>query len=346
MDIIQVSGTWGPGSIPGEGMIRQRVGSVGKEGNRVDRSSDQPLDLSSTLLMTLVCAIWGGAFVAIKFGLLDMPPLGSAALRFLLTTLILLIWARIQHVPLLYQWPEVRVLAVIAFLFCYFNLMVYLGTARTTSGRATIFFYTQPVFLAVLAHYFLPGDSLTLRKGCGLILAMAGLVVLFLEKLGAGHSSTVSGDLLVLSGALATATQNLIIKRAAGKIHPVALVFWGTVVSALLLGVGWWEFERNAAILFSPRAIASVLYLSLISAAFGFVAFAWLLQHNSATRVIALVFLAPVFGVLFAWLLLHETLTSLQLLGVVGVCAGVYIVSSGGASQAKAPLPEEVPAKA
>lgn len=312
----------------------------------MDRSPDQPLDLFSALLMILVCAIWGGAFVAIKIGLMDMPPLGSAALRFFITTLVLWAWARTQHVPLFYSWSETRVLAGIAFLFFYFNLMIYLGTARTTSGRATVFFYTQPVFLAVLAHYFLPGDSLTLRKGCGLICAMAGLVVLFLEKLGAGRSSTILGDLLVLSGALATATQNLIIKRVAGKIHPVTLVFWGTVVSALLLGVGWWEFERKATVIFSTWAIASVLYLSLISAAFGFVAFAWLLQHNSATRVVALVFLAPVFGVLFAWLLLRETLTSLQLLGVLGVCAGVYIVSSGGDSQAKAPLPEEVPAKA
>jgi drug/metabolite transporter (DMT)-like permease len=275
-----------------------------------------------------------------------MPPLGSAALRFFLTTLVLLIWARIQHVPLLYPKPEVHVLVVITLLFFYFNLMVYLGTARTTSGRATVFFYTQPVFLAVLAHYFLPGDSLTLRKGCGLIFAMAGLVVLFLDKLGIGHSSTVLGDLLVLSGALATAVQNLIIKRAAGKIHPVALVFWGTVASALLLGVCWWEFEQTATFVFSTRSVASVLYLSLISAAFGFVAFAWLLQHNSASRVAALVFLAPVFGVLFSWLLLRETFTGLQLLGVLGVCGGVYIVSSGSTSQIKEPLPEEIPAKA
>src|SRR6266508_2618143 len=196
MDIIQVSGSWGLGAIPGEGMILQQVGSAGKEGNVVDHSPDQPLDLFSTLLTILVCAIWGGAFVAIKIGLLDMPPLGSAALRFFLTMLVLLIWARIQHVPLLYPKPEVHVLVVIALLFFYFNLMVYLGTARTTSGRAIVFFYTQPVFLAVLAHYFLPGDSLTLRKGCGLIFAMAGLVVLFLDKLGIGHSSTVLGDLL------------------------------------------------------------------------------------------------------------------------------------------------------
>src|SRR5262245_29766243 len=286
----------------------------------MNRSPDQPLDLFSTLLMILVCAIWGGAFVAIKVGLMDMPPLGSASLRFFITTVVLFFVARSQGVPILYTWAEARAVAIIALLFCYANLTTYIGTAHTTSGRATVFFYSQPVFLAVLAHYFLTNDPLTLRKGCGLLCAMTGLVVLFLPKLGGGYSSTALGDLIVLSGALATAVQNLVIKRAAGKIHPVALVLWGTVVTTLLLGACWWQFERNTNFVFSARAVSSVLYLSLISAAFGFVAFAWLLQHNSASRVAALVFLAPAFGVLFARLFLHETLTSLQFLGIVGVC--------------------------
>lgn len=312
----------------------------------MDRSVDQPLDLFSTLLMTLVCAIWGGAFVAIKIGLLDMPPVGSAALRFCITTLVLFTVARYQRVPIFYTRSAARTILIIGLLFCYANLTTYLGTARTTSGRATVFFYTQPLFLAVLAHYFLLSDPLTLRKGCGLLLAMTGLVALFLNKLTGGHSSTALGDFIVLSGALATAVQNLIIKRAAGRIHPVALVLWGTVISALFLGVFWWQFEQNAHFVFSVRAISSVLYLSLISAAFGFVAFVWLLQHNSAIRVTALVFLVPVFGVLLSWLLLHETFTNIQLLGIIGVCTGVYIVSSGGTPQVKAPLPEEVPAKA
>lgn len=312
----------------------------------MEHSPDRPLDLFSTLLMILVCAIWGGAFVAIKIGLMDMPPLGSAALRFFITTLVLWVWARTQHVPLLYPWPETRVLAVLALLFFYFNLMLYLGTAHTTSGRATVFFYTQPVFLAGLAHYFLSGDRLTLRKVCGLVFALSGLVVLFLAKLSAGQSPTMTGDILVLSGALAFAIYNLITKRSAGKIHPVALILWSSLAASLFLGACWWGLEHNAPFVFSARAVASLLYLSLISAAFSFVVFAWLVQHNSATRVTALVFLAPVFGVLFAWLLLHETLTSVQLLGIAGVCGGIYIVNSGGAQQVQEPVPTATSARA
>jgi drug/metabolite transporter (DMT)-like permease len=101
------------------------------------------------------------------------------------------------------------------------------------------------------------------------------------------------------------------------------------------LSGGSWLFEHEASFLFSTRAVLSLLYLSVVSAAFSFVAFAWLLQHYSATRVNTLVFLAPVFGVALSWLWLGETLTMVQLAGVAGVCLGVYVVTSSAAP----PLP-------
>jgi drug/metabolite transporter (DMT)-like permease len=301
----------------------------------MERTVDRPLDAFAVLLMTFVCAIWGGAFVAIKVGLLDLPPLGSAALRFLLTSVILFSWARVTGVSLFYSAREMRVVLLLAAMFFYVNLMVYVGTARTTSGRATVFFYSQPLFLAVLAAFLLPNDRVTVRKGWGLGLAFLGLVLLFLTKMSTGHVPTLLGDAFVLSAAFVTAVQNLLMKRTAGRIHPVALVFWSSLLSGLLLSGGSWLFEHEASFLFSTRAVLSLLYLSVVSAAFSFVAFAWLLQHYSATRVNTLVFLAPVFGVALSWLWLGETLTMVQLAGVAGVCLGVYVVTSSAAP----PLP-------
>ena len=102
-----------------------------------------------------------------------------------------------------------------------------------------------------------------------------------------------------------------------------------------------WGFESGRAFVFSGRAIAAILYLGLLSAAFGFVAFAWLIQRNTATRVTALTFLTPVFGVAYSWLLLNEMLTPIQLLGVLGVCLGVYIVNSGGVPRPQVIVEEE-----
>jgi drug/metabolite transporter (DMT)-like permease len=299
-------------------------------GREIHDTHDQPLDLFSTALTVLLCAIWGGAFVGIKISTLDMPPLGSGAVRFCLTSVVLLAWAWYQRVPLRHGRTEMKTLAGLAVMFLYTNISAYVGTALTTSGRATVFFYTQPLFLAFLAPYLLPGDCLTARKLYGLGLALCGLIALFFTKLSGGASSTLIGDVVVMSGALMSAFAAIATKRTAGKIHPVALICWQSWVSWPLLGGLSWAFESGRPFVFSGRAIAAILYLGLISAAFGFVAFAWLIQRNTATRVTALTFLTPVFGVAYSWFLLHETLTPIQLLGVLGVCVGVYIVNSGG----------------
>src|SRR5437867_5297735 len=100
---------WARAGLSGDSLI-------GRTGMRRELSHlhDQPLDLFATALTVLLCAIWGGAFVAIKISTLDMPPLGSGAVRFCLTSLVLLVWARYQRVPLCYGWAEIKTLAVLA----------------------------------------------------------------------------------------------------------------------------------------------------------------------------------------------------------------------------------------
>ncbi len=99
----------------------------------------RPLDLSAITLTAFPSVIWGGAFVAIKISLFDMPPLGAAALRFGITAVVLLAWARYQAVGLRHGWPEVKLLVILGLLFCYGNMAVYIGTALTTSGRSAVF---------------------------------------------------------------------------------------------------------------------------------------------------------------------------------------------------------------
>ena len=97
--------------------------------------TDSPLDLLAVSLTIVLCAIWGGAFVAIKVGTMDMPPLGAGALRFLLTSLVLTGWAYYRRVPLRFGRTEAMLLLILGVLFFYTNVAAYVGTSRTTSGR-------------------------------------------------------------------------------------------------------------------------------------------------------------------------------------------------------------------
>ena len=152
-------------------------------------------------------------------------------------------------------------------------------------------------------------------------------------KLSGRVDSTLAGDIFVLSGALVSAFSGIATKRTAGRIHPVALICWQCWLSWPFLALLSWWLESGRPFVFTARAVTAILYLGLISAAFGFVAFAWLIQRNSATRVTALTFLAPVFGVVYSWFFFGETFTPVQILGVLGVCVGVYVVNTSRALQ-------------
>lgn len=296
---------------------------------------DQPLGPSAIALTALLSAIWGGAFVAIKVGMFDMPPLGAAALRFGVTAAVLSVMAWYQQVQLRFGWNELKILLVLGLLFCYGNMAVYLGTALTTSGRSAVFFSAQPIVIALLAPFFLPGDRLTARKLYGLGIAFGGIIVLFSAELFSNQldgwlSDAVIGDAIVLSSAVTIGISGIITKRVAGRIHPISLVCWQTWITWPILAVMAWIFEADQPFLISTRVIVSVAYLSVISAAFGFVAYAWLIQRNSATRVASLTFLTPVLAVFLGWLLLDEHMGMVQLFGVAGVCFGIYVVNSTG----------------
>ncbi len=295
-------------------------------------TDDRPLEPSALALTALLSAIWGGAFVAIKVGIFDMPTLGAAALRFGVTAVMLLALAWYQRVQLRFGWRDLKILGLLGLLFCYGNMAVYLGTALTTSGRSAVFFSAQPIFIALLAPFFLPRDRLTARTVGGLAVAFSGIVVLFSSRFGGGLSNALVGDAIVLSSALTAGISGILTKRVAGRVHPVALVCWQTWIAWPLLTLFSWMFEAGQPFLLSTRVVVSIVYLSAISAAFGFVTYAWLIQRHSPTRVASLTFLTPVFAVLFGWLLLGEHMGVVQLLGVASVCVGVYIVNSSGPS--------------
>ncbi len=65
-----------------------------------------------------------------------------------------------------------------------------------------------------------------------------------------------------------------------------------------------------------------------------YIAWFWLIRHYPASRLAALTFLSPLFGVLAGVVILDEPLTSALLLAMVLVAVGVYLVNRKPGSQA------------
>ena len=268
----------------------------------------------------------GGSFAVVKVGLRDLPVFGLLLLRLLVASLALASYMAWAGLPFLYSGRARQFVLWQTVAFAVGQVLLYLGLAQTTAGRGAILLNVQPCFTLLLLPLFVPTEHLDARRVLGTVVAFAGVVFVLAERGVSG--GTWLGDLLVLASA-ALWTSNVIMNKAMpAEIHPVPLIFWGVTGAVPVAAAMTLIFEPNATWRLTTEAVASVIYLGVVIAAFSFVAFVWLTRTYSAGRVNAFVFLSPVFGVLIGWIALGEQLTWTQAAGTFGVAAGIWIVNT------------------
>ncbi len=280
--------------------------------------------------LAAVTLIWGSTWAAIRIGLGGIPPFAGVALRFAVAALVLLGVARALGVRLGTSRREVGLWLVnglITFVFSYGA--VYWAEQRVPSGLTSVLFATFPLFVAVLAHLFLPGDRLRPLSVLGVVAGFAGVAVIFSEDLaavGAPGASGAAGLLLVASFAAAVA--NVAVKRWGEGIHPVALIAVPMGLAAVLMGLASFLFEGGRPLVLDAASVGTVLYLAVIGSVVTFWLYFWLLQRMRATRLALVNYLSPLFAVVLGASLFGEELTARIVVGAALVIAGVAVTSS------------------
>lgn len=279
------------------------------------------------ILIGLVTSLWGLSFPTMKIGLGAMQPFTFLVFRSLVSSITILALILIRRGALSppkgrpeFWWNTILHNAM--FIPCYY------GAAITTSGRASVFLYTQPLFYAALAVWFIPSERLGIRSVLGITAAFIGVVFMFGEKLETGEAHALLGDGLVILAALIWGIQSLYLRQNLKGIDPFRITVWTQIVAipfflffALLMGFELPDFTGQAVII-------SVGYNGFIGTGLAMVLWVRLLAGYSPTRVSAFMFLTPVFGVFLGSLILTESVTGFMLAGAVLVAAGIYLVNT------------------
>ena len=163
----------------------------------------------------------------------------------------------------------------------------------------------------------------------GLLLAFAGIVVLFARRWGPVTTDTLPGDLLILLGAALWGATTLYVKRhLAGRAAPVQTLFYQLAFSAPIL-LAWSALQEDRLWTgLTPAVGVSLAYQCFVVAFASYLAWFELIDRYSVSLLSAFTFFTPVFGVLLsAALLPGEALGAATFLSLGLVCSGMVLVN-------------------
>ena len=211
---------------------------------------------------------------------------------------------------------------LLAGLFFALDLAVWHQSIRLTSvANATLLANLAPIFV-VLFGWWLFGERVKARFLIGLVVALAGCVVL-MSRSGAGVPASLAGDALGVLTAVFYAGYILAVTRARRHSGVIGLMFWTTAISAfLLLPLALWVDGAQ----FWPQSLRGWLLLLGLAwssqvAGQGLIAYAMAYLPAAFSSVSLLI--QPVAAALFAVCLLGESLGPLQITAAITVLAGI-----------------------
>lgn len=273
----------------------------------------------------VACAfIWGTTWFAIRVCIAPdgYPTMTAVALRFALAALVLIPLAlRVRPWPKGKAWMYL-VLAGVLDAAAY--MLVYLGEEDVSGGIAAVVYGTQPLILAIMLK-LVRVEALTARHIAGAIISLAGVALLFLDRLDVSANQAAAVALVLLSVVLST-SYSVIMKRHSAGVHGIAATTIFLTVTALVLGVV--ALVDGGGIPWPPPALPTLalLYLAIVGSVVAFLVYFWLLERTTLLVASTLVFVFPLVALVTDVLYEHEiSLGARAYVGVAVTLGGLAV---------------------
>jgi drug/metabolite transporter (DMT)-like permease len=262
----------------------------------------------TTFLAIVACLLWSSAFVGVKIGLKYHTPLQFAGIRFVISGLMLL--------PVIYDlkrfWKETSqnlgFVLLIAFLQVILQYsLFYMGISLLPASISAMIVGSSPLFIALIAHFFVKGDRMNLSKSGSILLGIIGVAIITIgrKKLPSGAEIALAGVVFLLLNNVVSAISNIVIAKKRHSISPLVLTSSSLFIGGLGLLFISFPIEGLPQKSFPPEYFVALTWLSFLSAAAISI---WnTLLRRPEVKVSELniwKFLIPVSGAALSWLIL------------------------------------------
>jgi len=289
----------------------------------------------TTFLAIVACLLWSSAFVGVKIGLKYHTPLQFAGIRFMISGLILL--------PVIHNFNKFKkevkenfaYVCLIAFLQVILQYsLFYLGVSMLPASISAMIVGSSPLFVALVAHLFVPGDRMDWFKSGSILLGILGVAIITLgrKRLPSGAEIALVGVVLLLLNNLASGITNVVVARKRHSISPLILTSSSLFIGGAVLFAVSLPIEGIPQKAFPPEYFVALAWLSFLSAAAISI---WnTLLRRPSVKVSELniwKFLIPVAGAILSWIILQNEspdVVSVSGMVLIGVSLVILNISS------------------
>jgi len=278
--------------------------------------------MSPSFAFTIVILIWSTTPLAIKWSAegagFSFAVLARMALG-LLICVALLVLLRIR--------PQLHRRALHSYVASGSSMagtmiLAYWASQYVSSGMISLLFGLSPLITSLGAALWLKEEALTRNKLLGMLLGLAGLLLVFRGGLAVGSA----WGLLALFVAVVMQALGLVWIKKIGDDSPPLVTTCGSLLVALpVFLLAWWVFDGHVPEDVAPRALSAIVYLGSVGSVLGFLLYYYLIKHMDTGRIALINLITPVLSMLLGHTLNHEAILPQVWLGASFILLGLAL---------------------
>ena len=280
------------------------------------------MELRYWLLLIVLGAIWGSAFIFIKIA---TPELGSVFLVSLRLVIASLIFLPIL-LQLKYRKQFRKAFPYILFLAIFNNAIPFVMFSEASYGSDSsmlAILNSSTALLTLTIAFFWIDEIFSKLQLFGLFVGFLGIIILVNP---ANSSTTLLSSFYALLGASCYALCGVFIQKYSQNINKFVLIGWSLAFGSLvLIPIALFNIPE---VFPSKLTILSVLWLGGISTGLAFIGYVRLIEKIGAVRTSTVAYLLPVFGIIWGYIFLGETITLNIVIGCIMVLVGIFFATN------------------
>lgn len=265
---------------------------------------------STTFLAIIACWLWSTAFVGVKIGLEYHTPFQFAGIRFFISGVLIFIYfgkPKQFFAELKANLKFIVILSLIQIFGQY--ALFYSGLNLVPSSLAAMIIGSQPLFIAIVAHFSFHNDKMTPLKTGSILIGVVGIIIITLGRSQVEFKGDLEliGIALLLLVNLLSGYSNIIVAKKSAGISPVVLSSTSLIIGGLMLSIVSVPVEGINLGPFPLEYWYALAWLSFLSAA-AITIWNFLLKRPGV-KVSVLnfwKFLVPVLGAGLSWIVITD----------------------------------------